>query len=590
MIWAVAWELLLVAAGLTLARRLVDRAGEQWLGALAFALMADGLMGTWLTWAGWNHALSYALPAAALCVPAWKGIRAGWSWGEWQVWPVPVALLFLALRPVGEVDSLFNLHFVLGWLENRTTPLDYAFNYAGFWEAGLLPVLTLGQSDLVMWLRPAEGLLAVGLGVWVIGEELGVERRLRGAAVAASIAFMHFWWGQSGVATVKNDLLVSAGQVMGALVVLRVMRGAAGRWEGVLAGMAAVFVSTKSSGPFLVGAAALGWIVWRRRVEWRWAAGMGGVWMAGVGYVYAANLARFGNPFYPFTLKIGPVLLPGRADQSGTSIWANLGDERLWRLFLWPEGGVSPAGVLFPAFLIAAPLVLWRVNRGLLVYMTAIAALYLKGIYSAGGVPGSLRFVEADLSTLRYMGGALAVGEMAVVASLGRWGWVFAAVQGVSRLWLMAGRESRAAGLEALALAAAVCAAAWALRRWPGVAVAAAVAAGCWQVERKRAGWLPEMREVWQVVHEAPAAKVSLLVEDDYSPQPCAHWWVMGRGLRHAVSIGFEPGARYVVWPRLPEGAKATWSREGYRVRAEAREAVLWEREAPTNSRTEGRR
>lgn len=586
MVLAVGWELLLLATCLTLARRLAMGGAEQWLGALAFALAADGLAGTWLTWARWNHPLAYAIPALLLCVPAWQAVRARWNWGEWRVWPVPVALLFLALRPVGEADSLFNLHFVLGWLENRTTPLDYAFHYPGFWEAGFLPLLTLGRSDLVLWLRPAEALGVVGLCLWLVGEELGVERRLRVAALVSSLGFVHFWWGQSGVGTLKNDLMVSAGQALGALVLVRAAKGKASHREALLAGLAAVFVSTKFSGPFLVGAAVAAWAAWRRRVEWKWAAGLGALWMATVGFSYASNWWRFGNPFYPFTMKLGPVVLPGRGDLSGTSIWANMGDERLWRLFLWPEGGVSPAGVLFPLFLVAAPMLLWRVHRGLFVFCGVLAALYMRGIYSAGGVAGSLRFVESDLSTLRYLGGGLAVAEMAVVAGLGRWGWVFAAVQGVSRLWLMAGRESRAAELEALGLAMAVCVVAWILKRHPTAVLAGAMALGCWQVERKRAGWLPEMAEVWRVVYEAEASKVSLLVEDDYSPQPCAHWWLMGRGLRHEVSVGFEEGSRFVVWPRLPEGAAAVWRREGYRVRAESRGAVLWEREATTSSQT----
>jgi len=435
MVLAVAWEVLLVAAGFTLVKPWRDEGCERWMGALAFALTADGLIGTWLTWARWNHPLAYVLPAALLCMPAWRALREGWSWGEWRVWPIPLALLFLALRPIGEVDSLYNLHFVLGWLENRTTPLEYAFNYAGFWEAGLLPLLTLGRSDLLMWLRPVEALAVVGLGVWLVGEELGVERRLRSATVVCSLAFMHLWWGQSGVATAKNDLMASAGQVMGVLVLLRVARGSAGCWEAMLAGLAAVFVSTKSSGPLLTGAAVAVWLTWRRRVDWRWMLGLGGLWMATVGFSFAANGWRFGNPFYSFTLKIGPWVLPGRADQSATAIWANIGDERLWRLFLWPDGVVSPAGLLFPVFLVAAPFFLWRVNKGLLVYCGAISALYAIGIYSAGGGPGDLRFLEADLSTLRYMAGGLAIGEMVVVTVLGQWGWLFVAVQGLSRLW-----------------------------------------------------------------------------------------------------------------------------------------------------------
>lgn len=570
MIWAVLWEMLLVLAAFSLTGR--------WLAALAAALAADSLIGLALTWGGWNHPLAYAPLAALLAWPAWRAARQGWNWGDWQVWALPMAMLMLALRPIGEVDSLFNLHYVLGWLENRTTPLEYAFNYPCFWEAGFLPLLTLGRSDLVLWIRPAHALLVSALGVWQVGEELGVDRRLRGAMLVCSLAFMHFWWGQSGVATLKNDLLVSAGQVLGALVLLRVSNGRATNRDAWLAGLAALFVSTKASGPFVVAAAALCWLVWRRRVDWGWAVPMAALWMAGVGFTFAGNWWRYGNPFYPFTMKLGPVVFAGRADQSATSIWANIGNERLWRLFLLPDGGVSPAGLLFPLFLAAIPFVLWRVNKALFGYCAVLGLLYVNGIYSAGGAPGSLRFLEADLSTLRYMGGALALGEMAAASVLGRWGWLFAGVQGVSRLSLLAGRESSGIVMEAAVVALVLLLAGWLLRRWPLAVACLVVAAGCWQVERKRAGWLPEVAEVWRVTYDAPAATIALLVDDSYSPQPCAHWWLKGRGLRHDVRIGEVDGARYVVWPRWPEGSAPKWSNPEYRIRAEAQGAVMWER------------
>ena len=79
---AVAWELLLAAAAFSLLRRWQAHEGERWLGALAVALTVDGLLGTWLTWAGWNHPLVYAAPAAGLCVPAWRAVRERWSWRE----------------------------------------------------------------------------------------------------------------------------------------------------------------------------------------------------------------------------------------------------------------------------------------------------------------------------------------------------------------------------------------------------------------------------------------------------------------------------------------------------------------------------
>jgi len=137
----------------------------------------------------------------------------------------------------------------------------------------------------------------------------------------------------------------------------------------------------------------------------------------------------------------------------------------------------------------------------------------------------------------------------------------------------MARRESVEAGVEALAIAAVVCFAAWVLKRWP-----AAVAIGCWQVERKRTGWLPEVAGVWQTIYDAPASRVSLLVDDEFSPQLCAHWWLMGRGLRHKVLIGEDKTARFVVWPRWPAGSEPQWGGPGHRLRARSQGAVLWEK------------
>ena len=69
------------------------------------------------------------------------------------------------------------------------------------------------------------------------------------------------------------------------------------------------------------------------------------------GHYYLRSLIRYGSPFYPFQINLGPIHLPGTADLSYSSILFNLHDPRLWKRFFMPAGGFRPAGLLFPEIL-----------------------------------------------------------------------------------------------------------------------------------------------------------------------------------------------------------------------------------------------
>src|SRR5207302_10177718 len=112
------------------------------------------------------------------------------------------------------------------------------------------------------------------------------------------------------------------------------------------------FSAVKYSGIF-TGAIAAAAVLWLSRDQLRdkrllW---VPAIFLLTSGHYYVRSLIRFGNPFYPFQINLGPLHLPGAADLSYTSILYNIRDPRIWKLLFAPAGGISPAGVLFPAIL-----------------------------------------------------------------------------------------------------------------------------------------------------------------------------------------------------------------------------------------------
>jgi hypothetical protein len=156
------------------------------------------------------------------------------------------------------------------------------------------------------------------------------------------------------------------------------------------------------------------------------------------GHYYLRTLLQFGNPFYPFDLRLGPIHLRGEADLSYTSILHNVSNPRLWKLLFWPDGGVSPAGVLFPLIL-AGVLVcaVWKRS-----WVTALIlcgwVVYFRSVYSASAGPGGdLAFLGNGLNSLRYVDGVLAASEIFLAGLLGRFALPFVAVNTASRLVLL---------------------------------------------------------------------------------------------------------------------------------------------------------
>ena len=174
----------------------------------------------------------------------------------------------------------------------------------------------------------------------------------------------------------------------------------------------------------------------------------------------------------------------------------NLPNPRLWKLLFWPEGGVSPAGVLFP--LILAGILICAVWKRSWISALILCGwlVYFRSVYSASAGPGGdLAFLGNGLNSLRYVDGVLAASEIFLAALLGRFALPLIAVNTASRLVLLYLRVPFPAwtGVGIVAAVALVCEVTRRLdnRSVTVAALFAIVAATPFVVERNRVRWTP---------------------------------------------------------------------------------------------------
>jgi hypothetical protein len=532
--------------------------------------------------------LDESSPGAALALGSWL-----------------VLLLLLAVRPISEPDSLYNLHFVFEWLENRTTPYYFAYHYVPFWELSYLPALAIVRSDLLYWVQSLKPVLLLGASLAMLARELDLRRQMAAIAIAAGMAFPHLWFQPSGVSTIKNDMIVAAGQAMIALVVVRAVRRGLSSLDWAVLAFALAFIAVKFSGPVLIFAGLLVAIplAWSKLRLRHAPAGLASLvlWLAAVGHYYFHNLIRFGNPLYPFQLNVLGIRLPGLGDLSNTSIWYSLWDPRVWQTLLLPAGGLSPGGLLFPLTFAAMWLAsaawcgkaLRAGSRGrpwltvplaLSLLQLVVLGVYCRSIYSAGASAGDLVFLTNSLNSLRYIEGAVLVAEVFFVSQLLAAGIprslvvAIVVLHGASRLWIL-GRDwfvladpgALAADstrvLAAFAVLAVLLTGACLLSspRWSRMSRACTVVAlllsGTLLMSIRRSRWLPDWAELYRPFYLTSPHRIYLVVEDRYSEQRCAHLPLKGVRFQNRVETGDSANLTstlsanremppYVVWLR----------------------------------------
>ena len=471
-----AWEAALFAASIRLAHaagRRGRRAEEQWLLVLAVQIALESSIAALLSFTRANSAAAYWVAAgicalAALAVPGARDAfsRATAAIGRLEIFEYPKSaglmaalcapLVLLSFRPVEEIDSINYLHFLLEWMANRATPYLFASGYVAFWELSFLPSWTIAGVDWFFPLLALKAVVLLALAACLAGRELGLRRGLLLWTVFGSILLRHFWYGYSGIPTLKNDVLHGAGFLLLTLVVLRAVRRPLASADMVLLAFGGAFALVKYTGVFLVVAALGAVLVGQRRALRRYPRRAAAVASAisifillTAGHYYLRTMVEHGSPFYPYQINLGFLHLPGIGDLSNTSIFYSLRDPRLWRVLFLPASGVSPAGLLFPIALAATLLVgAWRLIRAgaaWLRHRTAPAALdwaaaailcgwllFGRSVYSASALPGDLGFLLNSLSTIRYVDGVLAMSELWLVALVAPFGWLAPALVAVN--------------------------------------------------------------------------------------------------------------------------------------------------------------
>jgi hypothetical protein len=461
-----------------------------------------------------------------------------------------IPLFFLTLKPIDESDSANYLHFLLEWRAGRSTPYNFSTYYVAFGTSRFLPSLVLSRTDWFFGFVALEPVLLLGLGLYLVAAEFEIPPRLRLWSVAAAVALEHLWGSHSGVGTLKADSLHAAGVVLLALVLVRAARSA-DCFSPLLFAFALVFATEKYTGVFLA-ILATGALLWMRVpiVRMLPAAALA---LVTTGHYYLHSLRLWGNPFYPFTVRFGPFELPGTGDLSDTSILANRHDPRLWKLLFLPAHWLSPAGLLFPGvlalMLIAA---LWVLLTGVRRRPPAfwLAGLLLAGwllfartFWGAGPQPHTLEFLEADLSTLRYVEGFLGLGEIFLVWLLWKRGMpqsillLLAALNGASRLWLLYRQPNLHLFMPALWIGAAVLAGLAALRfaAYALVAIELALVIMAPAItDRNRALWFPEWKPIYQAFADLEPTTV-FLFENSATGYSALHFALCGPYLKHDV-------------------------------------------------------
>jgi hypothetical protein len=510
-----------------------------------------------------------------------------------------IPLFFLTLKPINEPDSANYLHFLLEWRAGRSTPYNFSTYYVAFGTSRFLPALVLSRTDWFFGFVALEPVLLLGLGLYLVAAELEIPPRLRLWSASAAVALQHFWGSHSGVGTLKADSVHAAGLVLLALVLVRAAHSA-GRFSPLLFAFALVFTTEKYTGVFLA-ILATGALLWLRVPIMRMLPAAALI-LVTTGHFYLHSLRLWGNPFYPFTVRFGPFELPGTGDLSDTSIFANRHDPRLWKLLFVPAHGLSPAGLLFPGILVLTPIAaLWILLTGvrrrppvfwLAGLLLAGWLLFARTFWGAGPQPHTLEFLEADLSTLRYVEGFLALGEIFLVWFLWKRGVpqsilpFVAALDGASRLWLLYRQPNLHLFAPALWVGAALLAGLAALR----FAAYALVAIGLALIimapaitGRNRALWFPEWQPIYQAFSDLQPTTV-FLFENPATGYSALHFALCGPYLKHDVraspDISDIRQAHYVV--RLRSALEALSGAEalppGYRPVLRARYGSVSER------------
>jgi hypothetical protein len=352
--------------------------------------------------------------------------------------------LVFNVAPVTEIDSLHSASALLRWAQNSASPYILAAGTGHFWEFAYLPGVVLTHSDHYHWLTSLEAVLLCAFAVYVAASLLGLRPALALLAALNAMAIYHFWYGPTGVMTLKVDMIFAAGTLILLVACLRMLLRKYDRATLLWFGLGLAFSIAKNNGPITALAAlcvlALALLLQRNRPPKTFLYQCLTVATAVAlvpGHYYVRNTVLFGNPFYPIELRLPGISLPGPIQSyAATSIAAHLGEPQLWLALLARQAPVHYAGALFPftvlgiflagAYLIVRAAYLRFRSRPVFAVLPFTAALaiigwllYFQSPWSAGAGPHDLAYLLPKAS-LRYVLPFLFLSEAVLLAVLTR--------------------------------------------------------------------------------------------------------------------------------------------------------------------------
>ncbi|EPR37117.1 hypothetical protein dsx2_1060 [Desulfovibrio sp. X2] len=356
------------------------------------------------------------------------------------------AILFsTSITPLLEVDSLKAADSLFRALVNSASLFDFPYHYVAFWEMGYIPGLLLGGKTFYYPFFSVQAIVLFVLATYAVSRKLGATRLLCALLALSALLCGHFWTiAPTGAATLKNDIIHAAGTLLMLYAALRALQDdILDRHLAVLAAGGMAFAGTKFSGlpiafvllamllalkPSLLRAFA------RRKLQ---IALVLGALFTSSGIYYAHNLFSYGNPLYPFALKLGPLHLHGRIHVEKTKITDYLLKAQTWRYFLGLPLALRASGMLFPFVFLASifitPLAFARStlrrlkDNPLLVawlFTVFLWAYFFCMPWSAGSGAKAPYAYLAEGYSLRYALAGLQLSLVVVCIALQRMGWL----------------------------------------------------------------------------------------------------------------------------------------------------------------------
>lgn len=354
---------------------------------------------------------------------------------------IVLPIIIMGMRPIDETDSIFELNYILEWAFNHATPYSMLNYTNSFWQSSFVPSLVLSHSDHFFWINSVSAVILIALAIYSVGKEVGLPKILGWFVALSSFLFFELWVNPSGAGTLKEDMIFAAGVIMLVLASVKIIKSNFTRQSGILLVIGSIFTLTKYTGIaiFALILVLLFIFNWKKisKIKSRiivWGSLLFLIILATSANYYVQHLIVYGDPLYPYTIKVfglGFSGSPGTIGYKDTSIMSSINDTRVWHYFLLPTNILS-VGILFPAVFIfglggSLIVIIYYFRKSLLskkiepipvflaVFIFITWIIYFYNYAGASNDSGKHLEYIIYLSSLRYAEGTLFLTELFLV-------------------------------------------------------------------------------------------------------------------------------------------------------------------------------